>query len=107
MAPELISPAELRQRLDAGEDLVLLDVREADEIALCRIDGSLWIPMGELSRRHVELDPERATVCICHHGVRSARVAGALEHLGFARAFNLSGGIDRWAEEIEPAMRRY
>jgi rhodanese-related sulfurtransferase len=107
MAPEAISPAELRQRLESREDLVLLDVREADELALCRIEGSLWIPMGELAARHVELDPARTTVCICHHGVRSARVAGALEHLGFARALNLSGGIDRWAEEIEPAMRRY
>jgi rhodanese-related sulfurtransferase len=102
-----IAPGELRQRLDAGEELVLLDVRESDELALCRIEGSLWIPMGEIARRHVELDPQRTTVCICHHGVRSARVAGALAHLGFSRALNLSGGIDRWAEEIDPSMRRY
>ena len=107
MALESIAPAELRQRVEAGEDLVLLDVREADELAICRIEGALWIPMGEIARRHGELDPERTTVCICHHGVRSARVAGALAHLGFARALNLSGGIDRWAEEIDPAMRRY
>jgi adenylyltransferase/sulfurtransferase len=107
VALESIAPAELRQRLEAGEDLVLLDVREPDELALCRIEGSLWIPMGELSRRHGELDPERSIVCICHHGVRSARVAGALAQLGFARVLNLSGGIDRWAEEVDPAMSRY
>ena len=107
MAVESISPSDLRQRLEAGEDLVLLDVRERDELAICRIEGALWIPMGEISRRQGELDPERTTVCICHHGVRSARVAGALAQLGFARALNLSGGIDRWAEEVDPAMPRY
>src|SRR5688572_726275 len=107
MPLEAISPAELRRRLDQGEDLVLLDVRERDEVDLCRIADSLWIPMGEIVQRHGELDPERTTVYICHHGVRSARVAGALAQLGFARALNLSGGIDRWAEEIEPSMRRY
>ena len=107
MALDSIAPAELRQRLEAGEDLVLLDVREQDELAICRIEGALWIPMGEIALRHGELDPERTTVCICHHGVRSARVAGALAQLGFARALNLSGGIDRWAAEVDPSMRRY
>jgi rhodanese-related sulfurtransferase len=57
--------------------------------------------------RHVELDPDRPVVCICHHGIRSASAAGALAHLGFAQVWNLSGGIDRWAAEIDPAMRRY
>ena len=102
-----ITPAELKRRLEAGEDLVLLDVREPAEIAVCRIEGSLWIPMGELALRHAELDPERPTVCVCHHGVRSAHVAAALARLGFQRLYNLSGGIDRWADEVEPSMQRY
>ena len=67
---EALEPTELRRRLDAGEELVLLDVREEDEWELCRIEGSVWIPMGELSVRHVELDPDRPLVVVCHHGVR-------------------------------------
>jgi len=107
MEVQPITPGELRQRLDAGEDLVLLDVREPEEVALCRIEGSLMIPMGELSVRHVELDPDRPTVCVCHHGVRSAHVAAALARLGFEQLYNLTGGVDRWALEVDPAMRRY
>lgn len=102
-----ITPAELKRRLDAGEDLVLLDVREPEELALCRIEGSIAIPMGELSLRHVELDPERPTVCVCHHGVRSAHVAAALVRLGFEKLYNLTGGVDRWAHEVDPGMPRY
>lgn len=102
-----LTPPELKRRLAAGEDLVVLDVREDEERALCAIEGSLHIPMGELSVRHVELDPERPTVCVCHHGIRSAHVASALERLGFEHLFNLSGGIDRWAAEVEPGMARY
>jgi rhodanese-related sulfurtransferase len=107
VAFESLTPAQLRDRLRAGEDLVVLDVREDEERGLCAIAGSLHIPMGELSVRHVELDAERATVCVCHHGIRSAHVAAALARLGFERLFNLAGGIDRWAAEIEPGMARY
>jgi rhodanese-related sulfurtransferase len=107
MVVEALTPEQLRARLAAGEDLLLLDVREPEERALCAIEGSLHIPMGELSLRHVELDPERPTVCVCHHGVRSAHVAAALARLGFGQLFNLSGGIDRWAAEVDPRMARY
>ena len=107
MPVQQITPSELKRRLDAGEELVLLDVREHEEVALCSIEGSLHIPMGELAVRHVELDPERPTVCVCHHGIRSANVAAALERFGFPTLFNLTGGIDRWADEVEPGMRRY
>ena len=85
----------------------MLDVREAEELEICHLAGAVHIPMSELSLRHVELDPDRATVCVCHHGIRSASVAAALEGLGFDRLYNLTGGIDRWAEEVEPGMRRY
>ena len=85
----------------------MLDVRESDEFGLCAIEGALHIPMGEIQGRLAELDPGRATVCVCHHGIRSAHVAGALARLGFTRLFNLSGGIDRWAVEVDPSMPRY
>lgn len=104
---EALEPTELRRRLDAGEELVLLDVREEDEWELCRIEGSVWIPMGELSVRHVELDPDRPLVVVCHHGVRSAHAAMALEHLGFDCLYNLSGGVERWSRDVDPGMPRY
>lgn len=107
MAVEALTPAQVRTRMEAGLDLLLLDVRESEERAVCAIAGSLHIPMGELSQRHAELDPERPTVCVCHHGIRSAHVAAALERLGFERLYNLSGGIDRWARDVDPDMARY
>jgi len=102
-----LTPAELKRRLDAGEALVVLDVREDEERALCAIAGSVHIPMSEFSQRFAELDPDQATVCVCHHGIRSAHVAAALEGQGFQRLFNLAGGIDRWASDLDPGMRRY
>jgi len=102
-----ITPRELQSRLAAGEPLVLVDVREPDEWALCRIEGAVHIPMGEILSRAHELNADVPIVCICHHGVRSARVAGALEQRGFSKVLNLSGGIDRWADEVAPGMTRY
>ena len=81
MAVEGVTPRQLQERLAAGEDLIVLDVRERGEVALGSIQGSLHIPMGEILGRVAELDPLRATVCVCHHGIRSAQVAGALERL--------------------------
>jgi len=101
------TPAAVRRRLDAGDDLVLLDVREADEVALCRIAGALHIPMGDVPARLTELDPDRNLVVYCHHGQRSAAVVAFLERHDFARVENLQGGIERWAVEVDPAMARY
>lgn len=86
---------------------MLLDVREPAELAICRFEGALAIPLGELAARAHELDPERATVCVCHHGIRSSHAAAALARAGFDTVFNLSGGIERWAREVDPAMARY
>jgi rhodanese-related sulfurtransferase len=104
---EPLTPRELAARLRSGERLVLLDVREARELALARLPGSFHVPLGDLERRHGELDREAAIVCVCHHGIRSAQAAALLQARGFESLFNLSGGIDRWAEEVEPGMRRY
>jgi len=102
-----LTPVDLKDRLERREGLVLLDVREPEEVAICSIGGSLSLPMGEILRRAGELDPTQPTVCICHHGIRSAKVGVALERLGFETVFNLSGGIDRRAGEVEPGMARY
>lgn len=85
----------------------LLDVREPWEYALCRIEGSTHIPLGELPRRVGELDPGAPLVLVCHHGVRSRHAGLFLERLGFSRLVNLAGGIDGWARAVEPGMPVY
>lgn len=102
-----ISPHELKQRLDRGEAIVILDVREPEELAIARITGALHIPMGEIPGRLHELDPEQEIVVMCHHGVRSAQVANFLAQRDFARVTNLGGGIDMWSQAIDPSVPRY
>ena len=86
---------------------LLLDVREAGEYALCHIDGSRHIPMNQVPQALDQLDPERETIVICHHGMRRARVANYLEQAGFGRVINLAGGIHAWACEVDSAMPTY
>lgn len=107
MSFETRTPRQVHEALARGEPLVLLDVREAHELAICSIPGSLWTPLGEIARRAGELDRAASIVCICHHGVRSARAIGELAAAGFEHLINLSGGIDRWAIEVDTTMPRY
>ena len=103
-----MNPATLQRYLaEAEAKPLLLDVREGWEFAQCHIEGSLHIPMAAVSGRIAELDPARETVLICHHGMRSLRVAGFLEQRGFTSLVNLQGGIDAWAATVDPAMPRY
>jgi rhodanese-related sulfurtransferase len=85
----------------------LLDVREPWEHELCLIAGSVPLPMSQVVDRAGELDPAREWVVICHHGMRSMQVGMYLERHGFPSVFNLQGGIDAWARELEPGMARY
>jgi adenylyltransferase/sulfurtransferase len=103
---ESITPERLRERLDAGDRLVLLDVREPWEFELARIEGSKLIPMGELAERVSELDPTAETVVICHHGARSAYVTRAFQQAGFARVLNLEGGLDAYSS-VDATVPRY
>lgn len=100
------SPLELKQQLDKGEAIQLIDVREDDERNYVHI-GGIHIPMGQISVRIEELDPEAVTVVYCHHGRRSAQIVGFLLQQGFSSAINLQGGIDRWAEDVDMEMKRY
>jgi rhodanese-related sulfurtransferase len=104
-----ISPTELAEWLqDAGRPApVLLDVREEQEFRYCAIAGSITIPMASITARQQELDPDAETVVICHHGMRSMQVAMFLQRQGFTRICNLSGGVARWATDVDPAMPRY
>ena len=106
MIDEILS-RDLKARLDKGDQPVLLDVREPEEVAIVRLPGSIHIPMGEVSGRLHELDPDKEIIVYCHHGVRSLRVAQFLAQRDFSHVVNLTGGIDAWALEVEPEMRRY
>lgn len=95
-----------------GDLPLLLDVREAWEFeqAALHADGltTLNLPMSEIVQRAGELDPTRPTVCLCHHGVRSAQVAAYLEQRqGFASVTNFTGGIDAWSTEVDASVPRY
>ncbi len=103
---ENISPRELKERLDAGDAPVLLDVRERWEYDLARIEGSTLVPLSEIEGRFGELDPKAETVVICHHGSRSARVAEALNRAGFHYVSNLEGGLDAYAD-LDESIGRY
>jgi rhodanese-related sulfurtransferase len=102
-----LEPAELRLLMEQGGALQVVDVREDEELELARLAGAVHIPLGDLARRAGELDPDVPTVCVCHHGVRSAGAARLLHQRGFEALFNLAGGVDRWALEVDPSMRRY
>ena len=103
---ENISPRELKERLDAGDSPVLLDVRERWEFDLARIEGSTLMPLSEIEERFTELDPGAETVVICHHGARSASVTQALNRSGFHYVSNLEGGLDAYAD-LDESVGRY
>ncbi len=99
----------VRSWLDAGEDFLFVDCREPDEHAIVRIEEAALIPMSEFAERATELEPyrDKRIVISCHHGGRSLRVAMWLRNQGFMQAISMSGGIDRWAQEIDTSLPRY
>jgi len=104
--PELL-PQQVKRRLDAGESLQLLDVREPWECAIVRLPASLNIPLGDIPARWRELDPAAQIVVVCKAGGRSRRAAQFLSAQGFGRVANLSGGIDAWTRDIDPSLAAY
>jgi sulfur-carrier protein adenylyltransferase/sulfurtransferase len=101
-----IQVEELKQRLDAGEDVFVLDVREPHEYQICNIGGHL-IPLGDLPKRVHELDSSREIVAHCRSGTRSAKAVNFLRQAGFRKVHNLSGGILAWADRVDPKMPKY
>jgi adenylyltransferase/sulfurtransferase len=97
---------ELKRRLDAGDNIVVLDVRQPHEHKLCNLGGVL-IPLGELPARMRELDADREIVAFCRTGGRSARAVEFLLDAGFKKVWNLKGGIHAWSNEIDPTIPRY
>ncbi|MFZ1245600.1 MAG: rhodanese-like domain-containing protein [Azonexus sp.] len=104
-----VRPRQLAEWLadESRPDPVLLDVRELAELEICQLDGSQHIPMHLIPIRCTEIDAARDVVVICHHGGRSMQVAMFLERNGFDAVYNLMGGVEAWAGEVDPSMRRY
>ncbi|MGH9649538.1 MAG: rhodanese-like domain-containing protein, partial [Terriglobales bacterium] len=101
-----ITVEELKQKLDARDDVFILDVREPHEYQICNLNGYL-LPLGDLPKRAHELDSSREIVAHCRSGVRSAKAVDFLRQAGFRKVKNLKGGILAWAEKIDPRMPKY
>ena len=105
---EEITATELKQRLDRGDDLQVIDVREQKEYDVARLENSKLIPLGQVVNRMGEIDPGRETVVHCKGGVRSAKAIEALKAAGFGgRLVNLKGGITAWSDEVDPSVPKY
>lgn len=100
---------ELKEKHDRGDDFVLIDVREADELAIASVEGACHIPLGEIPMRAPELTmwKDKEVICMCHHGMRSARALQILESAGFTRVRNLTGGIHAWSVLVDPSVPQY
>lgn len=102
-----IAPREVKQRLERGEKFIFVDVREKWEHDTSRIDGTTLIPLREIPAHVADLEEAEEVVLFCHHGMRSLDAAAWLRSQGIAGARSMSGGIDRWAVEIDPRVQRY
>jgi sulfur-carrier protein adenylyltransferase/sulfurtransferase len=101
-----ITPEALKIKLQQGEAIQIVDVREPDELKIASV-GAIHIPLGDLPHRYQELNAELPVAVLCHHGMRSARGAQFLVSVGFKDVRNISGGIDRWSQTTDPKIPRY
>ncbi|MGH9491715.1 MAG: molybdopterin-synthase adenylyltransferase MoeB [Terriglobales bacterium] len=106
-AMQALTPHELKQELDSGKDLFILDVREPHEYQICALPGSTLIPLGQVPARIKELDANRDIVVHCRSGARSAKAVEYLSQHGFSKVRNLTGGILAWSDEVDPSVPKY
>ena len=104
--PSEISVETLKAKMDKG-GVVVVDVREAHELEICRIAGTKHIPLGELPARYKELNPAHEILVHCRSGARSAKAAAFLKEHGCLNVANVAGGILAWAERIDPSLATY
>lgn len=102
-----VEPIALWNRLERGDDVVVIDVREPWEVQRASVHGSTSIPLGDLPDAASSLDPSREYIVLCHHGMRSELAAEWMRNHGFERVSNLDGGIDAWSRMVDPSIPRY
>ncbi|MDQ3129670.1 MAG: rhodanese-like domain-containing protein [Acidobacteriota bacterium] len=103
-----VTATELKKRMDSGEDVQLIDVRQPDEHEFARIKGAKLIPLGDIVKRMNELDANREVVLHCKAGGRSAQAIEMLKRAGFTGDLkNLKGGITAWSNEVDPKIPKY
>jgi adenylyltransferase/sulfurtransferase len=107
--PDQITATELKRRLEAGDDILVIDVREPHELEISILKETLHIPMGDLPTKLDELEPykEKSLVILCRAGKRSDRCAEFLRDEGFKNVLNLIGGINAWSDEVDPSLSKY
>lgn len=105
---EEITATELKERLDRGDDLQIIDVREPNEYETARLEGSKLIPLGQVVNRRDEIDETRETIVHCKLGGRSAKAIESLQRAGFkGRLVNLKGGLTAWSNDVDPNVPKY
>ena len=104
---DALTSRELKAELDRGDDVVIVDVREPQEFQINRLPGSILIPLGDLPKRYVELDPNANIVTQCKSGMRSAKAVDFLKQAGFKKVKNMKGGILAWSDKVDPTVPKY
>ena len=102
-----ITASQLKQRLDAGESLTVIDIREPWELKIAQLDFAQHIPMGQILSRLNDIPHDKPVVIMCHVGGRSAQVTSYLNGIGYDNVLNLDGGISGWAQTVDPSLKRY
>ncbi|TLX73237.1 hypothetical protein E9993_15720 [Labilibacter sediminis] len=102
-----MTPTQLFEMIQQKTDLFLVDVRESFEVNICRIEDSVHVPLQSIPEYVDQFPNNKNVVVICHHGVRSNAAVSFLKQKGLSRVYNLDGGIDRWALEVDKQMVRY
>jgi rhodanese-related sulfurtransferase len=101
------TPKDVQARMDRGDSFLLVDVREPNEFAICRIEGAKLIPLREVPANLAQIEAAEDVVVYCHHGMRSLDAAAWLRSQGVAGVKSMSGGIERWSTEIDAGVPRY
>jgi sulfur-carrier protein adenylyltransferase/sulfurtransferase len=103
-----ITATELKQRLDNGDDLQIIDVREAHEVAIAKLPNTIHIPLGQIVNRMSEINPDKETIVHCKMGGRSTKAIADLKQAGFTGSLtNLAGGITAWSNDVDPSVPKY
>ncbi len=107
--PVEVAPARVREMMDDGDPLLVIDCRQPDEYAVCHLPAAVLIPLARLPGDLLAREPDRDAriVVYCHHGMRSLRATRLMQAVGYRHVASMAGGVERWASDIDPTMARY